>query len=68
MLRDPNAFTIFDPDHGEKEDRWLTIGISNNGTLLVVCHNYRQLEQNMLAIRKVSIRKATKSESQQYGE
>mgnify|MGYP001815013482 FL=1 len=21
VLRDPNALTIFDPDHGEKEDR-----------------------------------------------
>ena len=68
VLRDPNALTIFDPDHGETEDRWLTIGISNNGKLLVVCHTYRQLDQNMVAIRIVSSRKATKSESQQYGE
>lgn len=68
VLRDPNALTIFDPDHGETEDRWLTIGISNNGKLLVVCHTYRQLDSNTIAIRIVSSRKATKSESQQYGE
>jgi uncharacterized DUF497 family protein len=68
VLRDPNALTIFDPDHGETEDRWLTIGISNNGKLLVVSHTYQQLDSNTIAIRIVSSRKATKSESQQYGE
>ncbi len=28
VIRDPKALTIFDPDHSEIEDRWITMGIS----------------------------------------
>ena len=68
VLRDPNALTIFDPDHGQAEDRWLTIGISNSGRLLVVCHTFQYLDTSTVVIRIVSARKATKTESQHYGE
>ncbi len=27
VFHDPMALTIYDPDHSETEDRWLTIGI-----------------------------------------
>jgi uncharacterized DUF497 family protein len=27
VFLDPMAMTIYDPDHGEIEDRWITIGI-----------------------------------------
>jgi len=68
VFRDQNALTIFDPDHGQAEDRWLTIGISNNGRLLVVCHTYQRFDRSTVVIRIISGRKATKTESQHYGE
>lgn len=68
VFRDPNALTIFDPDHGQAEDRWLTIGISNNGRLLVVCHTYQRFDRSTAVIRIISARRATKTESQHYGE
>ena len=38
VFRDPTAISIFDDEHSEKEERWITIGISNAGRLIVVCH------------------------------
>jgi uncharacterized DUF497 family protein len=28
VFKDPNAISIYDPDHSETEDRWVTMGIS----------------------------------------
>jgi len=28
VFRDSKALSIFDPDHSETEDRWITMGIS----------------------------------------
>ena len=68
IFRDPMALTIYDPDHSETEERWLTIGISKNGNLLVVCHTYNQEDQNSVSIRIFSSRKATGVERKPYGE
>ncbi|OKY75647.1 MAG: hypothetical protein BM485_07970 [Desulfobulbaceae bacterium DB1] len=64
---DPQAFTIFDPDHSQSENRWITLGISQKGKLLVTCHTYKT-ENGEGVIRIFSSRKATKSEKKQYGE
>ena len=68
VFRDPLALTIFDPDHSESEDRWLTIGISQNRKLLIVCHTFEEIDSDTVVVRIFSGRKATKSESKQYGE
>ena len=68
VFRDPAALTIFDPDHSEAEDRWLTIGISRAGKVLLVCHSYKQIDAETAIIRIFSSRKATASEKRQYGE
>lgn len=31
VFRDSMALTVFDPDHSNDEERWLTIGISRSG-------------------------------------
>jgi hypothetical protein len=31
VFRDSKALSIFDPDHSEAEDRWITMGISVKG-------------------------------------
>ena len=65
---DPHAISIFDEDHSQDEDRWITIGKDNSGTLLVVSHSFRKIEEESCGIRIISSRKATKNERKQYEE
>jgi uncharacterized DUF497 family protein len=41
VLRDSLAITIFDPDHSQEEDRYITIGASARGRTLMVAHTDR---------------------------
>ncbi len=67
IFNDPNALSIYDEKHSNtEEDRWITLGISKNGTVLVVVHTYEELEENKVKIRIISSRKATKTEKTQY--
>lgn len=68
VFRDPKALSIFDPDHSENEDRWITLGISKIGRLLVVIHTFRKENDNTFKVRIISGRKATKREMKTYGE
>lgn len=65
---DPNAISIFDPDHSEFEERWITMGISERGRLLIVNHTYLRENEETIKIRVISSRKATKKETQIYGD
>ena len=65
VFDDENALLRDDPDHSEQEERFVILGESKQANLLVVCHCYRQSET---AIRIISARKATKSETEQYYE
>jgi hypothetical protein len=62
------ALTIFDPDHSDGEDRWITMGISNVGRLLVVVHTYRKENEQSSTIRIISSRRAGRQEQKEYGE
>jgi hypothetical protein len=66
VFRDPKALSIFDDEHSINEDRWTTIGISNTGRLLIVCHTFQKDDENDVAIRIFSGRKAIKKEIKQY--
>ena len=68
VFRDSKALSIFDPDHGESEDRWLTMGISEKGRLLIVIHTFREESEEAVTIRIISTRKTTKQETKTYGE
>ena len=61
---DPNAKLINDPDHSDKEDRFVILGLSKMLHLLVVCHCYRENDE---IIRIITARKATKKETKYYG-
>jgi uncharacterized DUF497 family protein len=65
---DPMALTIYDPAHGEGEERWITMGISKNSRLLIVCHTFNDTNRETVTIRIFSSRKANKQETQEYGE
>jgi uncharacterized DUF497 family protein len=64
VFYDPNGRLITDPDHSDKEDRFIILGLSKMLHLLVVCHCYRE---NGETIRLITARKATKKEAKFYG-
>lgn len=68
VFLDSNAVTIYDTEHDEAEERWITIGLDKNGNLIVVCHTFKQIDNDTFRIRLISARKPTKSEIRQYKE
>ena len=63
VFGDPLALTIDDPLHSENEDRFVTLGHSNKGRLLVVVFVERGNN-----IRIISARLATRRERKNYEE
>ena len=61
VFNDPFTLTISDPVHSDEEDRWLDIGLSAKGRLLVVWHTERGDN-----IRITGCRRATKTEMRTY--
>ena len=61
VFNDPRSITIADEQHSEEEDRYIDIGTSSRGRLIIV--SYTEREPN---IRIISCRKATKSERKSY--
>lgn len=68
IFSDPTSLSIYDEEHSESEDRWITLGISQNGNLLVVIHAFNEIDNETANIRIISARKATKRELKQYKE
>jgi hypothetical protein len=60
---DLRSLTVPDPDHSLEEDRFVLLGLSYRGRLLVVVHVERGDH-----LRIISARKSTRSERLQYGE
>ncbi len=63
MFGDPLAITYPDPDHSTSEQRFITIGMSSTGRVLIVAHADR--DEN---IRIISARKTTRHEREHYEE
>ena len=61
VLADSLSLTGFDPDHSDDEDRYITMGLSVLGRLLLVSHTDRG---DM--VRIISARKATRRERRDY--
>ena len=55
--------TVIDEEHSVEEERYITIGLSQRGRLLLVAHTDRAGQ-----IRIISARKATKREEKFYAE
>jgi uncharacterized DUF497 family protein len=53
VFYDENARLISDPDHSEREDRFILLGLSNRLRMLVVVHTYRKSDE---IIRIISAR------------
>jgi uncharacterized DUF497 family protein len=66
-FRDPRAISIFDEDHDEEEERWITLGTTAEGTVVVVVHTFREMRsQDGTTIRIISARRATRRERKDY--
>jgi hypothetical protein len=63
VFGDPLAVTYPDPDHSESEQRFMTVGMSSAGRLLIVAHADRN--EN---VRIISARKTTQAEREYYEE
>ncbi|WP_445634943.1 BrnT family toxin [Nostoc sp. DSM 114161] len=61
VFNDPFSITISDPNHSVNEERYIDIGLSLRGQLLVVVYTERQF-----SIRIISCRRATKAERKVY--
>jgi uncharacterized DUF497 family protein len=68
VFRDQRAMTLFDDEHSDKEDRWITLGISVTGSLLVVHHTFEEISEDRIRIRIFSSRKGSRREMKQYSE
>lgn len=66
VFTDRNALSIYDDEHSEHEDRWITIGLIPEGNVLVVIHTDRVYIENQEVIRIISARKATDKETADY--
>jgi uncharacterized DUF497 family protein len=62
VFGDPMELTIYSPDYSKGEYRFLSIGQSSHGRLLVV--SYTEREENR--IRIINARRATAAEVKQY--
>ena len=65
-LNDPLASSVRDADHGEYEERWVTVGRTAGGMLIVVVHTYHEVGVDAANVRIISARPAGKRERRQY--
>ncbi len=66
VFLDPLMISIYDEEHSEEEERWVTLGMDRNHVLLVVVHTFEEIDSESAMVRLISARKATKYEENQY--
>ena len=67
VFLDPLQITLFDEEHSDDDERWLTLGKAKGSDLLVVVHTFVEYHHNHVAtIRIISARPATRHEQKQY--
>jgi len=63
VFGDHFSVTASDPDHSTDENRYITVGMSNEGRVLMVAHTERRER-----IRIISARRLTRTERRAYEE
>lgn len=63
IFNDPLYVDFYDPDHSENEERYLIVGQSDRGRLLIVSYTERRG-----SIRLISAREVTRTEQEAYEE
>ncbi len=65
VFSDPLALSLIDRDQDE-EERWITLGQSSEGKLVLVVHTYAEVSPEQAYIRIISARRPTRRERRQY--
>lgn len=65
VFYDPLTKVAADPDHSDREDRFIAVGHSSHGRQLLVVHVYRERAN---VIRIISARRLTRAERKQFEE
>lgn len=70
LFRDPLALSMVDRDSGVNEERWITLGETAAGQLLVVVHTWKDsdIDPDRTVVRIISARRPTAREARQYRE
>jgi uncharacterized DUF497 family protein len=66
IFDDPLLITYSDEFHSEKEERWISIGMSKKERVLLVVHVEKMETKEFILIRIISCRKATPAERKLY--
>jgi uncharacterized DUF497 family protein len=61
VILDPLAMTFFDTEHSQDEERWISVGRSSEGALLLV-HTFTATGPSSALVRIISARAATRNE------
>lgn len=56
VFLDPFELTVFDPDHSIEEDRFVSVGMSRPGRLLVVGYTERRGKIRLIFARRAAMR------------
>ncbi len=68
VVLDPLAVSIFDDEHSDDEERWVSLGKDRRGSVLILVHRFLEVSAEECRIRIISARKANKRETKQYEE
>jgi len=63
VFYDPLSATFNDPDHSIVEHRYITIGFSSQGLLLVVAHTEKKKNIRIISARRATAHERKKHES-----
>lgn len=66
VILDPLAMTFFDAEHSQDEERWISVGRSSEGALLLLVHTFTATGPSSALVRIISARAATRNERRQY--
>ena len=68
IFADPFLVTFVDELHSKKEERFISIGLSERNRVLLAVHTEREEKDETIIIRIISCRKATQTERKHYEE
>lgn len=66
IFADPFLLTFVDEVHSDKEERFVSIGLSESNRVLLAVHTEREEKRETIIIRIISCRKATSVERERY--
>ena len=66
VFADRLATSVPDEDQGTFEERRITMGVAEDGRLLVVSHTFAEEDEGETLVRIISARRATPNERRQY--